>query len=41
VARFFHPNELAGLMQQVGYGDVRIILMMLKSVALHIAVKSA
>lgn len=41
VARFFHPNELAGLMQQVGYGDVRIILMMLKSVALHIGVKSA
>jgi len=41
VARFFHPNELAGLMQQVGYGDVRIILMMLKSVALHIGVKRA
>lgn len=41
VARFFHPNELAGLMQQVGYADVRFILMMLNSVALHIAVKSA
>jgi len=40
VARFFRPNELAGLMQQVGYTDVRFILMMLNSVALHIAVKS-
>src|SRR5258707_717437 len=38
VARFFHPNELAGLMPQGGYGDVRIILMMLKSVSLHIRV---
>src|SRR6267378_8478083 len=33
--------KIAGLMQQVGYGDVRIILMILKSVALHIGVKSA
>ena len=41
VARFFHPNELAGLMRQVGYANVRFILMMLNSVALHIAVKSA
>jgi hypothetical protein len=41
VARFFHPDELAGLMQEVGYADVRFILMMLDSVALHIAVKSA
>jgi demethylmenaquinone methyltransferase/2-methoxy-6-polyprenyl-1,4-benzoquinol methylase len=41
VARFFHPTELAGLMQQVGYANVRFILMMLNSVALHIAVKSA
>ena len=41
VARFFRPDELAGLMQQVGYGKVRVILMMLDSVALHIGVKSA
>jgi len=41
VARFFRPEELAGLMRQVGYADVRYILMMLDSVALHIAVKSA
>ncbi|HEV3421337.1 MAG TPA: bifunctional demethylmenaquinone methyltransferase/2-methoxy-6-polyprenyl-1,4-benzoquinol methylase UbiE [Candidatus Acidoferrum sp.] len=41
VARFFHPNELAGLMQQVGYTKVRFILMMLNSVALHMAVKSS
>jgi demethylmenaquinone methyltransferase/2-methoxy-6-polyprenyl-1,4-benzoquinol methylase len=41
VARFFHPDELAELMQQVGYVNVRFILMMLNSVALHIAVKSA
>jgi demethylmenaquinone methyltransferase / 2-methoxy-6-polyprenyl-1,4-benzoquinol methylase len=41
VARFFRPGELAGLMRQVGYADVRFILMMLRSVALHIAVKSA
>jgi demethylmenaquinone methyltransferase/2-methoxy-6-polyprenyl-1,4-benzoquinol methylase len=41
VARFFRPEELAGLMRQVGYANVRYILMMLDSVALHIAVKSA
>jgi len=41
VARFFRPDELAGLMQQVGYAKVRFILMMLDSVALHIGVKSA
>jgi demethylmenaquinone methyltransferase / 2-methoxy-6-polyprenyl-1,4-benzoquinol methylase len=41
VARFFRPDELAGLMQRVGYAHVRYILMMLDSVALHIAVKSA
>ena len=40
VARFFRPDELAGLMQQVGYARVRYILMMLDSVALHVAVKS-
>jgi demethylmenaquinone methyltransferase / 2-methoxy-6-polyprenyl-1,4-benzoquinol methylase len=39
VARFFHPHELAGLMGEVGYSNVRFILMMLNSVALHIAVK--
>ena len=39
VARFFRPSELADLMKQVGYGEVRIVLMMLKSVALHIARK--
>ncbi|HXC46944.1 MAG TPA: bifunctional demethylmenaquinone methyltransferase/2-methoxy-6-polyprenyl-1,4-benzoquinol methylase UbiE [Candidatus Sulfotelmatobacter sp.] len=41
VARFFRPDELAGLMKQVGYTKVRFILMMLDSVALHIGVKSA
>ncbi len=41
VARFFRPNELAGLMKQVGYCEVRFILMTLNSVALHIAVKTA
>ncbi len=41
VTRFFRPNELAGLMKEVGYREVRFILMMLNSVALHIAVKSA
>ena len=41
VARFFRPDELARLMQQVGYAKVRFILMMLDSVALHIAIKSA
>jgi len=40
VSRFFHPPELADLMKKVGYPEVRIVLMMLKSVALHIAVKS-
>jgi len=40
VSRFFRPSELADLMQQVGYSEVRIVLMMLNSVALHIAVKS-
>jgi demethylmenaquinone methyltransferase / 2-methoxy-6-polyprenyl-1,4-benzoquinol methylase len=40
VARFFHPHELAGLMEEVGYSNVRFVLMMLNSVALHIAVKS-
>jgi len=39
VARFFRPSELSGLMKQSGYGEVRVVLMMLKSVALHIARK--
>jgi demethylmenaquinone methyltransferase/2-methoxy-6-polyprenyl-1,4-benzoquinol methylase len=39
VSRFFRPSELADLMKHVGYSEVRIILMMLNSVALHIAVK--
>jgi demethylmenaquinone methyltransferase / 2-methoxy-6-polyprenyl-1,4-benzoquinol methylase len=39
VKRFFHPQELSDLLQSVGYGQVRVVLMMLKSVALHIAVK--
>jgi len=36
VARFFRPAELEDLMERAGYADVRIVLMMLKSVALHI-----
>ena len=39
VARFFLPEELAGLMRSVGYGSVRYVLMTLGSVALHIGVK--
>lgn len=39
VSRFFRPAELADLIKQAGYSEVRIVLMMLKSVALHIAVK--
>lgn len=39
VSRFFRPSELADLMKQAGYSEVRVVLMMLKSVALHIAVK--
>jgi demethylmenaquinone methyltransferase/2-methoxy-6-polyprenyl-1,4-benzoquinol methylase len=41
VARFFRPSELADLMKQVGYDEVRIVLLMLNSVALHIAHKPA
>jgi demethylmenaquinone methyltransferase/2-methoxy-6-polyprenyl-1,4-benzoquinol methylase len=40
VARFFRPEELAGLMREVGYGGVRYQLMTLGSVALHVGVKS-
>ena len=41
VARFFRPAELEDLMKRAGYADVRIVLMMLKSVALHIGVRGA
>jgi len=40
VARFFRPEELAGLMKLLGYQDVRYHLMTLGSVALHLGVKS-
>jgi demethylmenaquinone methyltransferase/2-methoxy-6-polyprenyl-1,4-benzoquinol methylase len=40
VARFFRPEELAGLMREVGYADVRYHLMTLGSVALHLGVRS-
>jgi demethylmenaquinone methyltransferase/2-methoxy-6-polyprenyl-1,4-benzoquinol methylase len=39
VARFFRPNELASLMTSVGFESPRYHLMMLQSVALHIATK--
>jgi len=39
VARFFRPNELAALMASVGFEAPRYHLMMLQSVALHIAVR--
>ncbi len=39
VARFFRPDELAGLMGQVGYENVRYHLMTFGSVALHVGVK--
>jgi demethylmenaquinone methyltransferase/2-methoxy-6-polyprenyl-1,4-benzoquinol methylase len=39
VARFFRPKELAGLMKEVGYQNVRYRLMTLGSVALHIGRK--
>jgi demethylmenaquinone methyltransferase/2-methoxy-6-polyprenyl-1,4-benzoquinol methylase len=39
VARFFRPTELTYLMNQAGYPEVRVVLMMLNSVALHIGVK--
>jgi demethylmenaquinone methyltransferase/2-methoxy-6-polyprenyl-1,4-benzoquinol methylase len=41
VARFFRPHELADLMTHTGYTNVRFILMMLNSVALHIGLKPA
>jgi demethylmenaquinone methyltransferase/2-methoxy-6-polyprenyl-1,4-benzoquinol methylase len=39
VARFFRPNELAALMTSVGFESPRYHLMMLESVALHIAAR--
>ncbi len=39
VARFFRPDELAGLMGRVGYANVRYHLMTFGTVALHIGVK--
>jgi demethylmenaquinone methyltransferase / 2-methoxy-6-polyprenyl-1,4-benzoquinol methylase len=39
VARFFLPEELAGLIRSVGYEHVRYVLMTLGSVALHIGMK--
>lgn len=38
VSRFYRPQELADLMRQAGYTDVRYHLMTLKSVALHLGV---
>lgn len=39
VARFFRPDELAGVMTRVGYAPVRYQLMTLGSVALHVAIR--
>jgi demethylmenaquinone methyltransferase / 2-methoxy-6-polyprenyl-1,4-benzoquinol methylase len=39
VARFFRPDEFIAQMQRVGYVNARYILMTLKSVALHLAVR--
>ncbi len=40
VARFFRPEELAGVMKEVGYTEVRYQLMTLGAVALHVGLKS-
>jgi demethylmenaquinone methyltransferase / 2-methoxy-6-polyprenyl-1,4-benzoquinol methylase len=40
VARFFRPQELASLMERVGYSSVHYHLMTLGSVALHIGVRA-
>jgi len=40
VARFFRPEELASLMTQVGYGSVSYELWTLRSVALHIGLRT-
>jgi demethylmenaquinone methyltransferase/2-methoxy-6-polyprenyl-1,4-benzoquinol methylase len=39
VARFFRPEELASILKEVGYGQVRYHLMTLGAVALHLAVR--
>jgi demethylmenaquinone methyltransferase / 2-methoxy-6-polyprenyl-1,4-benzoquinol methylase len=39
VGRFFRPEELAGVLQKVGYVQVRYHLMTLGSVALHLALR--
>lgn len=39
VKRFFRPAELTELLKSVGYKDVQVVLMMLKSVALHLGSK--
>jgi demethylmenaquinone methyltransferase / 2-methoxy-6-polyprenyl-1,4-benzoquinol methylase len=39
VARFFRPEELAGLLHEVGYCPVRYRLMTLDSVALHVGTR--
>lgn len=40
VAGFFRPAELTELMKRAGYSEVRVVLMTLKSVALHIGMKA-
>jgi demethylmenaquinone methyltransferase / 2-methoxy-6-polyprenyl-1,4-benzoquinol methylase len=40
VARFFRPQELASLMEGVGYGSVHYRLMTLGSIALHTGVRA-
>lgn len=39
LARFLRAQELAQLMNEVGFKDVRVVLMTLKSVALHVGVR--
>jgi len=39
VSRFFRPDELAEMMKQAGYTQVRFHLMTLNSVALHLGVR--
>ena len=39
VSRFFRPDELADLMKQAGYTQVRYHLMTLNSVALHLGIR--
>ncbi len=39
VARFFRPEELASVLRDVGYSQIRIRLMTLGSVALHLALR--